>query len=79
MPRSVFSEEILRDYWTAWKRLYVAKMTYNAAFGKRTTRGRLIEDGIVSVQPRWDLRLLSDNQLDRILALGEVDARLIID
>lgn len=80
LPRSVFPEEVLRDYWTNWKhRLYVAKMTYNAAFGKRTTRGRLIEEGVISVDPRWDMRALSQGQLAQILELGEVNARLIVD
>lgn len=79
LPRSVFSEEILRGYWTSWKRLYVAKMTYNAAFGKRTTRGQLLEQQVISEQPRWDMRSLDPVQLDRILELGEVNARLIIN
>ena len=79
MPRSVFSENVLRGYWTSWKRLYVAKMTYNVAFGKRTTRGQLLDQQIISEQPRWDLRLLDPGQLDRILELGEINARLIID
>src|SRR3546814_17420795 len=38
MPRSVFTEEELRDQWVNSKRLYVAKITYNAAFGTRTVR-----------------------------------------
>ena len=79
LPRSVFSEEILRDYWTSWKRLYVVKMTYNAAFGKRTTRGQLIENGVMSVHPRWDLRELNAAQLDRFLELVEVNERLVIN
>lgn len=78
-PRSVFSEEELRDRWVSWKRLYVAKMTYNVAFGKRTTRGQLLTEGIVSEQPRWDMRELSRGQLEEILTLGEVNARLIVD
>ncbi|NWK99177.1 N-acetyltransferase [Sphingobium lactosutens] len=78
MPRSVFSEEELRDQWTNSKRLYVAKMTYNAAFEKRTTRGQLL-GSVISEQPRWDFRALTSSQLDRILELGEVNARLIVD
>lgn len=78
-PRSVFPEAELRDLWTGSERLYVAKMTYNAALTRRATRGHLIENGIVSEQPRWDLRELTADQLDRILELGEVNARLIID
>lgn len=78
-PRSVFSDEELRKYWDDGGRVYVAKMTYNVAFGKRTTRGGLLDSGIMSEQPRWDLRELSRDQFDRIAELGEVNARLIVD
>ncbi|AGB45325.1 hypothetical protein Mesau_02944 [Mesorhizobium australicum WSM2073] len=78
-PRSVFTEEELRDQFRTRHRLSVAKMTYNAAFNRRTTRGRLIEEGILSVQPRWDLRALTLGQLTHILSAGEVNARLIVD
>ncbi|NPD69434.1 GNAT family N-acetyltransferase [Lichenicola cladoniae] len=79
MPRSVFSEAELREQFTTRKRLSVAKMTYNAAFNRRTTRGRLIDDGIMTVQPRWDLRRLDEDQLMCILAAGEVNARLVVN
>lgn len=78
-PRSVFTEDELRDQFRTRHRLSVAKMTYNAAFNRRTTRGRLIEEGILSVQPRWDLRALTFGQLMHILTAGEVNARLVID
>jgi len=78
-PRSVFPENELRGYWSSWPRLYVAKMTYNVALGKRTTRGRLLDEGIISEHPRWDIRSLNTSQLNRILELGEVDPRLVID
>jgi succinate dehydrogenase/fumarate reductase flavoprotein subunit len=35
MPRSVFTEAELREYWETWNRLYVAKLMYNTAFGKQ--------------------------------------------
>lgn len=76
--QSVFSRADLFCQW-AKERLYVAKLTYNAAFGKRIIRGRLLDDGIISEQPQWDLRSLSYTQLSDILKLGEVNARLIID
>jgi len=79
MPRSVFTEEELRNQWSASKRLYVAKMTYNAAFQKRTTRGQLLDSGVISEQPRWDFRELNKGQVDQILGMGEVNARLIVD
>ncbi|ADU13151.1 GNAT family N-acetyltransferase [Asticcacaulis excentricus] len=77
-PRSVFSEERLRNLYER-PRLSVAKMTYNVALGRRTTRGQLIDAGVVSVQPRWDMRELSLHQLNQIVAMGEVNARVIVD
>ena len=78
-PRSVFSESELRNWYEKGTRLYVAKMTYNVAFGRRTTRGRLIEGGVMTIQPRWDLRPLTHAQLERVVEMGEVNARLIVD
>ena len=77
-PRSVFDDDELRA-WYAEQRMAVAKLTYNAAFNRRITRGQLIDDGLVSEQPRWDLRALPQTQFRSILALGGVNARLIID
>jgi hypothetical protein len=78
-PRSVFTEEELRGLYNDSKRLFVAKMTYNAALVRRTTRGQLIDDGIVPVQPRWDFRSLSSTQLTSIIRMGELNERLIVD
>lgn len=78
-PRSVFTEDELRDLWTSWTRLYVAKLTYNAAFRKRATRGQLLDSGVVSEQPRWDIRELSHSQFSKISQMGDLNARLIID
>jgi len=77
-PRSVFSEAELRERFTA-DRLYIAKMTYNAAFNRRVTRGRLLDEGVVTTQPRWDMRELTRTQLDSILEMGQVNARLVVD
>ncbi|NIX77368.1 GNAT family N-acetyltransferase [Microvirga terricola] len=76
---SVFSEDELREQFLTSPRLYLIKMTYNAAFGKRLTRGALLDAGLVSEQPRWDLRSLSQRQLRDILGMGNVNARLIVD
>ncbi len=78
-PRSVFSEDELRDLWVSWKRLYVAKLTYNAAFLKRATRGQLLDLGTVSEQPRWDIRQLTKDQFLAITQMGNLNARLIVD
>jgi len=76
---SVFSEQELRDRYADGKPLYAAKLTYNAAFAKRPTRGKLMDVVGVSEFPRWDLRPLSDNQFSNILELGEVDESLIVN
>jgi L-amino acid N-acyltransferase YncA len=77
-PRSVLTEDELRERYSK-PRLCVAKLTYNAAFNRRIIRGRLLDDGIVSEQPRWDFRELDQQQFREILNLGEVSARLVID
>lgn len=78
-PRSVFTEDERRDYFANWRNLYVAKMTYNAAFNRRITRGHLLQEGVISEHPRWDLPALSPQQVRYILELGGVDARLVVD
>lgn len=78
-PRSVFSEDELREKWTGSNRLQVAKLTYNAAFRKRATRGQLLDAHVVSEQPRWDMRELTYNQFLSIVNMGDLNARLIVD
>ncbi|MFK0278624.1 N-acetyltransferase [Ensifer sp. NPDC090286] len=76
---SVFSEQELLERYEDGKPLYVAKMTYNAAFAKRPTRGALMNVVGVSEFPRWDLRPLTDDQFATILQLGEVDESLVVN
>jgi hypothetical protein len=78
-PHSVFSADELRNQFETNHRLYIAKMTYNVAFGRRVTRGRLLEEAQISEQPRWDLRELTREQLQTIIQMGNIDARLIVD
>jgi hypothetical protein len=78
-PHSVFSGDQLRNQFETNHRLYIVKMTYNTAFTRRVTRGRLLEEAHISEQPRWDLRELTANQLRTILQMGGVDARLVVD
>ncbi|SDD32768.1 hypothetical protein SAMN05216337_101015 [Bradyrhizobium brasilense] len=76
---SVFPTDRLRNQFETNDRLYIAKMMYNVALSKRVTRGRLLEEAQVSEQPRWDLRELTRDQLQAIIRLGNVDARIVID
>lgn len=78
-PHSVFTEDELRDKYSEGDRLYVARMTYNVAFNKRITRGRLLDEAHISDQPRWDLRELSSTQFRAIVEMGEVNARIVVD
>ena len=76
---SVFSPAQLRNQFETNHRLYIARMTYNLAFNKRITRGRLLEEANISEQPRWDLREVTREQLLKIVKMGNIDARLIVD
>lgn len=78
-PHSVFSEDELVTEYRQSRVLYVARMTYNASFERRPTRGDLIDIVGISEQPRWDLRLISLEQFRAVARLGGVDARLVID
>ena len=78
-PHSVFSRDQLRNQFETNHRLYITKMTYNVAFSKRVTRGRLLEEAHISEQPRWDLRELTIDQFRVVLQMGNVDARLVVD
>lgn len=78
-PHSVFSEEELREQFDEGDRLYVARMTYNVAFNRRITRGRLLEEAHISVHPRWDLRELTPTQFRAIVEMGDVNARIVVD
>ncbi|MCA1458840.1 hypothetical protein I6F35_37825 [Bradyrhizobium sp. BRP22] len=69
LPHSVFSREELRE-WFKEQRLFAAKMTYNAAFKRRTIRGRLLDEVGIPEQPRWDLKPITREQFDRIIELG---------
>jgi hypothetical protein len=78
-PRSVFTEAELREKYLTSERLAVAKLTYNAAFARRVIRQTLLDEGILAERQRPDLVELPRGAFDRLLELGGVNARLIID
>lgn len=78
LPHSVFSKEELGDMF-AESRVYAVKMTYNAAFKRRTIRATLLDDVGVPEQPRWDLKPLTKGQFKRIMELGKADESLVVD
>ncbi len=73
---SVFEEDELIAIWTKYQKnpLFVFKMTYNAAFSKRVTRGVLIDEVGIPEGEYWGFLQLSDEQFDHILRLGGVNA-----
>lgn len=78
LPHSVFTRDELIQMYANGKRLNVIRMTYNAAFNRRTIRGRLIDEvGITA--PRWDFVQLTDQQFSQIVEMGEIDESLIVD
>ncbi len=76
---SVFSPAQLRNQFETSHRISIVRMTYNVAFNKRVTRGRLLEEARISEQPRWDMRELTDQQFRSIVAMSEINATLIVD
>jgi hypothetical protein len=79
VPHSVFTEDELRAQFLESDRLYAARMTYNVAFNRRITRQRLLEEALVSEQPRWDLRELTSTQFRAIVEMGDINARIVVD
>lgn len=76
---SVFDDAELQTWYRASARISTLRMLYNAAFGRRIIRKRLLEDIGISEQPRWDLRELSEEQVRELLELAEVNDNLLID
>ncbi|WP_454803375.1 hypothetical protein [Mucilaginibacter phyllosphaerae] len=77
---SIFDENELKGFYNQNKKyFYVIKMTYNAAFSKRTTRGNLIEKIGLDPNEYWGFMKLTDDQFKEILKLGEISESIIVD
>ena len=79
LPYSVFGESELRGWWRGHPRIQVVRMTYNAALLRRVTRRVLIESAHLDENARWGFLPLTDQQFSRIIDLGQINARLIIN
>lgn len=79
IKHSVFDEHELRTLYRQSARICTVKLLYNAAFGRRPIRGRLLDEVGITEQPRWDLRELSEQQMRDILELGEVNEGIVVD
>lgn len=78
-PHSVFDREELAGWWGSGKPVYVIRMMYNAAFSKRTTRGKLLDEVGIDPKARINFIQLTDGQFDHIVKLGNIHESLIID
>ena len=75
---SVFGEEELRDWYKNKDYFTVIKMVYNIAFTKKVINKVMKER--VGLNPRyWGFFRLTDAQFDKLLELGEINERYIVD
>lgn len=75
---SVFSEQELRESYGTKKSLTVIKMVYNIAFTKKVINMEM--KNRVGLNPiYWGFFELTDSQFDKLLELGKVDERYIVD
>lgn len=79
-PHSVFErEELEQDWWNSGKRFHVIRMMYNAAFGKRTTRGKILDELGKSPLTYINFLPLTDAEFDRLIDMGRVNESLVVD
>lgn len=75
---SVFKEHELRRWYKYKNNFIVIKMVYNIAFTKKVINMVMKEQ--VGLKPKyWGFFKLTDAQFDKLLELGEIDERYIID
>lgn len=75
---SVFKEHELRRWYKNKKYFIVIKMVYNIAFTKKVINMVMKEQ--VGLKPKyWGFFKLTDAQFDKLLELGEIDERYIVD
>lgn len=76
---SVFENSDLERWYESSRICYVIKMLYNVAFRRRVIRKELIENAGIPANLYWGFFRLTDNQFNRILKLGQIDERYIIN
>lgn len=78
-PHSVFTDKELKDFYNdKSKRVFIAKMLYNAALPKRPNREKLLTDIGMTDPPRFDLRRISRAEFDGIVEHSELNPRLVL-
>lgn len=77
--RSVFTKDELSSFYNTWSRMFVIKMTYNAAFKSRIIRKRLIEEVGLFEGNYWGFMPLNPSECHHVAKLGGIDDSLIFD
>lgn len=75
---SVFSERELRNWYQKKNYFTVIKMVYNIAFTKRVIN-KVMKEQVGLSPDYWGFFSLTDAQFDKLLKLGEIDERYIVD
>ncbi|CCL62874.1 hypothetical protein C4Z92_15360 [Clostridioides difficile] len=76
---SIFSQDDLKYFWSKRKYPYLIKMIYNLPLNKRIIRKNLIEKIGLREKEYWGFFEIKQEQLRKILEMGEVNESFIID
>ncbi|MBD8937787.1 N-acetyltransferase [Leyella stercorea] len=75
---SVFNERELRGWYKQKNYFTIIKMVYNIAFTKKVIN-KVMKEQVGLCPHYWGFFKLTDAQFDKILELGEIDERYIVD
>lgn len=76
---TIFTEKELVGFWQNKCYPYIIKMLYNVPLSKRIIRKKLIEEVGIDRNAYAGYMLLTDDQLNRVLEMGEVNESFIIN
>lgn len=76
---TIFSRQNLINFWGSKRYPYIIKMLYNVPLQKRIVRKDLIERVGLNRNDYFGYLLLTDNQFNQILEIGEIDESFIIN
>ena len=75
---SVFSEKELKGWYRTKNNFTVVKMVYNIAFTKKVIN-KVMKEQVGLCPNYWGFFKLTDAQFDKLLELGEINERYIVD
>ena len=75
---SVFNERELRGWYRTKNYFTVVKMVYNIAFTRKVIN-KVMKEQVGLCPSYWGFFKLTDAQFDKLLELGEINERYIVD